>query len=137
MTAPDSAVKALMDLGRRQGRVSTEDVRQLLPLNAMSAEEIANLILRLEERGIAVDVDPALFVPTGRGAATSAAPPLELPRSEAPKPPRAENRPDPPRAPPPAFSIGRSAGTRFPVWWVILATVIAIALLVAASFALR
>lgn len=137
MTAPDAAVKALMDLGRRQGRVSTEDVRRLLPLDAITVEELANLILRLEERGIAVDVDPALFVPSG-GAAAAAPIAADVLQSKLPKPAAGkENPPGPPRMPPPISSIGRGAGRRFQVWWVILATVIAIAILVIASFALR
>lgn len=132
-----------MDLGRRQGRVSTEDFRRLLPLAGMSAEEIANLVLRLEERGIAVDLDPSLFVPAGgkrhegppapaEGVALKPEPPSPpapgTPASE--MPPRAAKAPSPPPVVP-APAPGRSR-----TLWVVASTVIAVALLVLLSFAM-
>ena len=47
----------LIALGRRQGQLTTEDLRASLPIESMSAEEIALIVVHLEESGIAVELE--------------------------------------------------------------------------------
>lgn len=53
----------LIDLGQRQGQLTTADLRATLPVEAMSAEEIAQVVVQLEERGVAVELETALLNP--------------------------------------------------------------------------
>jgi len=141
MSTDDVATRTLMELGRRQGRVSTDDFRRLLPIASMSSEEIANLVLRLEERGIAVDLDPTLFVPSGtrREGSPSPADAVTL-RPAPPSPPAPETRmgsgpPQAPQAPSPP-PVGGFARGQSRTLWVIASTIIAVGLIVLLSFAM-
>jgi hypothetical protein len=51
----------LISLGRKQGHLTTEDLRTSLPINSMSAEEIALIVVHLEEAGIPVELDDSLI----------------------------------------------------------------------------
>lgn len=59
----------LVTLGRRQGQLTTEDLRATLPVESMSAEEIALIVVHLEESGIAVELEDSLLTPGPRSAA--------------------------------------------------------------------
>lgn len=59
----------LITLGRRQGQLTTEDLRATLPVESMSAEEIALIVVHLEESGIAVELEDSLLTPGSRSAA--------------------------------------------------------------------
>lgn len=77
MATHDAAVQRLIEQGRRTGRLTTEDLSRALPIQSMSAAEIAGVVDRLDAAGIDVDVDERL---TGgrprpqRGAAGSPLP---------------------------------------------------------------
>jgi sigma-70-like protein len=51
----------LITLGRRQGQLTTEDLRASLPIESMSAEEIALIVVHLEESGVAVELEESLL----------------------------------------------------------------------------
>lgn len=53
----DEKFATLRERAARRGFLTTDDVRQVLPIERMSADEIAMLMLRLEEAGIAVELD--------------------------------------------------------------------------------
>ena len=81
----------LITLGRRQGQLTTEDLRASLPIESMSAEEIALIVVHLEESGIAVELEDSLMTPGPRPAApaTVGAEIIPFPRPDAkprPKP---------------------------------------------------
>lgn len=59
----------LITLGRRQGQLTTEDLRATLPVESMSAEEIALIVVHLEESGIAVELEDSLLTSGPRSAA--------------------------------------------------------------------
>lgn len=64
MPIDDSVYRRLEEeAGRRGGRLSVEDLGRVLPIDAMSATEVAEVVDRLERGGIDVDVDPALTRP--------------------------------------------------------------------------
>jgi len=56
----------LVQLGRRRGALQSDDIRQALPVDAMTTEEIVDVVTRLEDAGIAVEIDPALLTPRHR-----------------------------------------------------------------------
>jgi hypothetical protein len=83
-----AALERLMTLGRRRGHLTTADLEGELPVNAMQPDEIALVIVHLEEAGIPVEVDAGLLT----GEPRPAAPPdttLILPERETLMPPAA------------------------------------------------
>jgi MFS superfamily sulfate permease-like transporter len=58
-----TAVDRLIQLGRRQGGLEIKDIRQALPIDTMTIEELADVVVRLEEAGISVEIDAALLTP--------------------------------------------------------------------------
>lgn len=56
-----AALDRLMALGRRRGHLTTGDLESELPISAMAPDEIALVIVHLEEAGIPVEVDAALL----------------------------------------------------------------------------
>jgi hypothetical protein len=53
----------LAALGRKQGHLTNQDLQANLPVDAMSAEEIALIVVHLEEAGIPVELDDSLTAP--------------------------------------------------------------------------
>ena len=58
-----TAVDRLMQLGRRRGALEIDDIRQALPIDTMTIEEVADVVARMEEAGISVDIDAGLLTP--------------------------------------------------------------------------
>jgi len=63
---PTTMFDRLVELGRRHGALQSDDIRQALPVDTMTIEEIVDVLTRLEEAGIAVEIDPALLTPRHR-----------------------------------------------------------------------
>ena len=61
-----TAVDRLMQLGRRRGGLEIDDIRQALPIDTMTIEELADVVARLEEAGISVEIDAGLLTPHHR-----------------------------------------------------------------------
>ncbi|MBJ6127892.1 RNA polymerase sigma factor region1.1 domain-containing protein [Microvirga splendida] len=51
----------LVALGREQGQLTTQDLETNLPIHAMSAEDIALVVVHLEESGVPVELDDRLL----------------------------------------------------------------------------
>ncbi|HEU6440793.1 MAG TPA: RNA polymerase sigma factor region1.1 domain-containing protein [Microvirga sp.] len=79
----------LISLGRERGHLTTEDLRASLPIESMSADDIALIVVHLEETGVPVELEPELLSPDQK--------PVSMPRHSAeiiPFPgPRAKSRP--------------------------------------------
>ena len=58
--------------GRKRGRLTVEDLAQVLPIDSMAPGEIALVVAHLEEAGVPVEVDEALL--QGRPASGAARP---------------------------------------------------------------
>ena len=71
------ALDELVKLARQRGRISMEDVRKVLPVDSMSVEDIARIVVRLEESGFELEIDPSLEATEGKTTA-SEAPAAEL-----------------------------------------------------------
>jgi hypothetical protein len=61
MVSTTAAVDRLMELGRQQGGLNIENVRQGLPIDTMTIEELADVVARLEEAGISDEIDADLL----------------------------------------------------------------------------
>lgn len=59
-------VDRLIETGRQQGGLEVNDIRRALPVDTMSAEELAEVLARVEEAGISVEIDSALLTPRHR-----------------------------------------------------------------------
>jgi Sigma-70 factor, region 1.1 len=88
---PTTAVDRLVQLGRRQAGLDTDDIRRALPIDTMTIDEITEVVAHLEEVGVSVEIDPALLVPQHRKMA-----PPEL--QPTPKPSRHSERVNAPDA---------------------------------------
>jgi hypothetical protein len=53
----------LISLGRKQGYLTNQDLEANLPIDSMSAEEIALIVVHLEEMGVPVELDDSLISP--------------------------------------------------------------------------
>jgi len=61
----------LIVLGRKQGHLTNQDLQANLPVDAMSAEEIALVVVHLEENGVPVELDASLSVPNPKAEPAS------------------------------------------------------------------
>jgi Sigma-70 factor, region 1.1 len=69
-----TAFDRLVQLGRQRG-LKIDDIREVLPIDTMTVEEIADVVVRLEDAGISVDVDAGLLTPHHRTVAVPQAKP--------------------------------------------------------------
>ncbi len=67
-----AALERLMTLGRKRGHLTTGDLENELPVSAMSPDELALVIVHLEEAGVPVELDAALLAPGGGAPAPEA-----------------------------------------------------------------
>ncbi len=135
-----AALERLEALGRRRGHLTTGDLAGELPISGMAPDEIALVIVHLEDRGIPVEVDADLLAGERRPAAPPMEPGLILP-DLAPGPfpvvatagaPGAAPLPGPP---PDADAVGGGFGSTHRA--VAIAGVAVLAILFAALFLLR
>jgi Sigma-70 factor, region 1.1 len=56
-----TAIDRLIEMGQRRGRLEIDDIRQALPVDTMPTAELAEVLARLEEAGISIEIDPALL----------------------------------------------------------------------------
>ncbi|QRM31268.1 RNA polymerase sigma factor region1.1 domain-containing protein [Microvirga sp. VF16] len=60
----------LVALGRKQGHLTNQDLEANLPIASMSAEEIALVVVHLEETGVPVELDDRLVSPNAKASPT-------------------------------------------------------------------
>ncbi|TNC12410.1 hypothetical protein FF100_16450 [Methylobacterium terricola] len=82
----------LIALGRSRGGLGPDDLRQALPVDRMSAEDIALVLIELEEAGVPVDPDEVLLQ-QGRPLPPGGAVRLPEPPAPAAAPPPAPESP--------------------------------------------
>jgi hypothetical protein len=66
---PATTLDLLIRMGRARGGLAVDELRQVAPVDAMTAEELADVLTRLEEAGISIEIDAALLAPRHRKAA--------------------------------------------------------------------
>lgn len=55
-----------MEMGRQRDGLDVDDIRRALPVDAMSIEELADVLARVEEAGISVEIESTLLTPRHR-----------------------------------------------------------------------
>lgn len=65
-----NTLESLIALGRQKGSLTNRDLEAVLPTGAMSVEDIALVVLQLEEAGVPIDLDEDLLS-RNRGAVAS------------------------------------------------------------------
>ncbi len=130
----------LIALGRSRGGLTPDDLRQALPVDRMSAEDIALVLIELEEAGIPVDPDEILLrgggTPLPAGAVRLPEPPAPGPAAPVPEPPPAADRGRDGGRPGPSVGAARPGGAHRAVVLAGLAA-LALAVLALALWALR
>jgi hypothetical protein len=66
---PATTFDLLIQMGRARGGLEVDELRQVVPIDAMTAEELADVLTRLEEAGISIEIDAALLAPRHRKTA--------------------------------------------------------------------
>ena len=57
----DPAIRQLKEIGERQGYVTLEQIKSLLPIDTMSQDELGRAVLQLEEAGVEVRLEEGLL----------------------------------------------------------------------------
>lgn len=90
----------LIILGRDRGHLTTEDLRVNLPVDRMSAEEIALIVVQLEGSGVSVELEDSLISPVPEPAPRKSAEIIPFPKRPAADRARAKPMPLRPAMPP-------------------------------------
>ncbi len=67
----EEQIKLLRRRAERQGALTTSDLREVLPVDEISADELALVVLQLEEAGVTIEIDEALMGASRRRTTTS------------------------------------------------------------------
>jgi len=86
MDPHEAALVDLIDLARRRGGLTMEDLRKALPIDSMSLEDISHVLTRLDQAGFDLEVDPDLLSPQHTTAPQDAAPFTRREQTELPQP---------------------------------------------------
>jgi hypothetical protein len=73
---PASTYERLLQMGKQQGGLTTDELQRVLDLERLSMDEVSEMLLSLEDTGVSVDLEPAILWPrSGRcGHKSTAAP---------------------------------------------------------------
>ena len=85
MDPHEAALVDLIDLARRRGKLTMEDLRNALPLESMSVEDISLVLTRLDKAGFDLEIDPDLLLPENKIAPQATAPVTTSEQTEFPK----------------------------------------------------
>ena len=58
---PDGTLRELAALGQLRGSLTIEDIRDALPIDLMTEDDVVRVVAYLEEKGVEVLVDPSLL----------------------------------------------------------------------------
>lgn len=61
MPVDEAGVGKFIEMAKQSGVVSIDDLRRAFPIDTMGGEDIAAIVLRLEDAGVSVEIDPSLF----------------------------------------------------------------------------
>jgi hypothetical protein len=82
----EAALTDLLRLARRRGSLTMEDLQKALPINIMTEEQIAHVLVRLDQTGVDVKIDSTLLVPDDETTAKDAAPLVKRGETEVSEP---------------------------------------------------
>ncbi len=116
MTIDETAFRRLQVEGLRKGHLTPDDLKAALPIERMSPEEIARVIVRLQDAGVDVEPEDALLASAGppRPGPSPGAVRIELDEPVVRAPPPGP-RPLSPAPPPPVPAPTRPWGLQWAV----------------------
>ncbi|HEY8381279.1 MAG TPA: RNA polymerase sigma factor region1.1 domain-containing protein [Microvirga sp.] len=127
MIASDT-LEQLIAHGRSRGHLTTEDLASALPVETMTPDEIALVVVHLEEAGVPVELDEELLAgPRHRPTLMAGAPDLYL-KEPVPQP-AAEPVALTPRAAEQSVPVRPETGRAYAHWAVFLAGIIVVTVL--------
>jgi hypothetical protein len=104
----EPAIRRLQEIGQRQGHLTLEQVKSLLPVDEMTPDEIGRALLQLEEAGVEVQLDEDLLRPRPDAGDGLDSPEASFRLDLEPEPARPAPAGARPAAPPP-FEAGASS----------------------------
>ena len=57
----DPGFERLLQLGKQQGGLTPHDLQQVLDLERVRPDELSDMLERLDQAGVSVEIDPALL----------------------------------------------------------------------------
>jgi len=75
----DQSFARLLHLGKQQGGLTPHDLQQVLDLERLSTDELSDMLVRLDQAGVSVEIDPALLAPASGRAGLAGRPDNNLP----------------------------------------------------------
>src|SRR5215204_5961001 len=75
----DQSFARLLQLGKQQGGLTPHDLQQVLDLERLSTDELSDMLVRLDQAGVSVEIDPALLAPASGRAGLAGRPDNNLP----------------------------------------------------------
>ncbi len=57
----DQSFARLLQLGKQQGGLTPHDLQQVLDVELLSTDELSDMLVRLDQAGVSVEIDPALL----------------------------------------------------------------------------
>ena len=75
----DQSFARLLQLGKQQGGLTPHDLQQVLDLERLSTDELSDMLVRLDQAGVSVEIDPALLAPASGRAGLAGRPDNKLP----------------------------------------------------------
>lgn len=59
----DQSFARLLQLGKQQGGLTPHDLQQVLDVERLSTDELSDMLVRLDQAGVSVEIDLALLAP--------------------------------------------------------------------------
>jgi hypothetical protein len=75
----DQSFARLLQLGKQQGGLTPHDLQQVLDVERLSTDELSDMLVRLDQAGVSVEIDPALLAPASGRAGLARRPDNSLP----------------------------------------------------------
>ena len=75
----DQSFARLLQLGKQQGGLTPHDLQQVLDVERLSTDELSDMLVRLDQAGVSVEIDPALLAPAPGRAGLARRPDNSLP----------------------------------------------------------
>jgi hypothetical protein len=75
----DPSFARLLQLGKQQGGLTPHDLQQVLDVERLSTDELSDMLVRLDQAGVSVEIDPALLAPASIRAGLARRPDNNVP----------------------------------------------------------
>jgi hypothetical protein len=74
----DQSFARLLQLGKQQGGLTPHDLQQVLDVERLSTDELSDMLVRLDQAGVSVEIDPSLLASASGRAGLASRPDNDL-----------------------------------------------------------